>query len=339
MRRNIRAMSFKFRLVFFHQTPGFFCIDETSIDYQIDSNLSIKIAPRDANKLNEATNYHIESGGFSSIEDARSCGEKIRTHLRLLNCLFHLGLTILVKDGTSGSVSSAIKDRIRKDGGELIDTIVGLHVFPDDGVHFEHVASGKMNVYPSDPYYVLKSIKDTWSNEYNLNEHATDVIEILNVSVRESSHKIKFLASYLAMEQIIKREMRTEKSQKLIDEFICLTNSSEISDLEKNSLIGSLGNLKEQSFSSAFTSFARRITSPATILNMPVVKFVSECIKIRNKIAHNVAIDQMPELENFTNNLRKMAMSILWSENSFPELSAYRPADRVEMQKFEIRFL
>ncbi|MCC8988784.1 MAG: hypothetical protein LM523_13925 [Candidatus Contendobacter sp.] len=332
-------MSFKFRLVFFHPNPGFFRIDEESINYQVDSNLSIIIVPRDANKLNEATKYHIESGGFSSIEQAKSCGEKIRTHLRLLNCLFHLGLTIPIVDGTSGSVSTAIKNKIRQDGGELIDTIVGLHIYPDDGVHFEHVASGKMNVYPSDPYYVLKSIKDTWSNNYNLNEQATEVIEILNISVRETSPKIKFLAAYLAMEQIIKREMRTEKAQQLIDEFICLTSYSEILDPEKTSLIGALGHLKEQSFSSAFTAFARRITSPTTIFNMPVVKFVSECIKIRNKIAHNVAIDKMSELENFTNNLRNMAMSILWSKNNFPELSAYRPADQVEMQKFEIRFL
>lgn len=72
---------------------------------------------------------------------------------------------------------------------------------------------------------------------------------------------------------------------------------------------------------------------------MPVVKFVSECIKIRNKIAHNVAIDKILELDNFTNNLRNMAMSILWSKNNFPELLAYRPADQVEMQKFEVRFL
>ncbi|HRZ05554.1 MAG TPA: hypothetical protein P5102_05280 [Candidatus Competibacteraceae bacterium] len=332
-------MSFKFRLVFFHQNPGFFRIDEKSIDYQVDSNIIITIVPRDANKLNEATKYHIESGGFTSIEEARSCGEKIRTSLRLLNCLFHLGLTIPIVDGISGSVSTAIKDKVRKDGGELIDTIVGLHVYPDDGVHFEHVASCKMNVYPSDPFYVLKSIKDTWSNNYNLNEQATDVIEILNISVRETSPKIKFLASYLAMEQIINREMRTKKAQQLIDEFICMANDSDILDSEKTSLIGALGHLKEQSFSSAFTSFARRITSPKTILNMPVVKFVSECIKIRNKIAHNVAIDKILELDNFTNNLRNMAMSILWSKNNFPEPLAYRPADQVEMQKFEVRFL
>lgn len=332
-------MNFRFRLVFFHQRPGFFRIDEKSIDYQIDSNLVVTVVPRDADRLHEATKYHIESGGFPSVEEARSCGEKIRTHLRLLNCLFHLGLTIPIVDGTSGNVSTAIKEKTREDGGELIDTIVGLHVYPDDGLHFEHVASGKMNVYPSDPYYVLKSIKDTWGNIYHLDEHATDVIEILNVSVRETSPKIKFLATYLAMEQIVKKEMRSEKAQRLIDELIQSTNSSGLSNSEKQSLVGALGHLKEQSFSSAFTAFSKRITSPTEISNMPIPKFVSDCIKIRNKIAHNVAIEKMPQLDNYTNNLRNMAMSVLWSEYGFPEISVYRPADQIEMQKFEIRLL
>ncbi len=332
-------MSFKFRLVIFHPIPGFFHIDEKSIDYQIESNLAIRVVPRDADKLREATKYHIESGGFPNIEEARSCGKKIRTHLRLLNCLFHLGLTIPIVDGTSGSVSTEIKDKAREDGGEIIDTIVGLHVFPDDGLHFEHVASGKMNVYPSDPYYVLKSIKDTWSNIFDLDEHATDVIEILNISVRETSPKIKFLATYLAMEQIVKKEMRSAKAQQLIDELIQYTNNSELSNSEKQSLVGTLGHLKEQSFSSAFTAFSKRVASPTEIFNMPVPRFVSKCIKIRNKIAHNVAIDKMPELDNYTNNLRSMAMSILWSEYGFPNISVYRPADQIEMQKFEIRLL
>jgi hypothetical protein len=297
------------------------------------------VIPRDANKLCDATKYHIESGGFSKIEEARVCGEKIRTHLRLLNCHLHLGLTIPVLDGTIGSVSTTIKDKAIEEGGKIIDTIVGLHVFPDDGLHFEHVQSGKMNIYPSDPFYVLKSIKETWGNIYNLDEHATDVIELLNISVRETSLKIKFLTTYLAMEQIVKKDMRSAKAQQLIDEFIQFTKESEISDLEKSSLVGALGHLKEQSFSSAFTAFSRRISSPTEIFNMPVPKFVSECIKIRNKIAHNVAIEKIPDLGNYTSNLRNMAMSILWSEYNFPELSVYRPADQIEIEKFEIRIL
>jgi hypothetical protein len=332
-------MSYKFRLVFYHSRPGFFRIDDKSIDYSLSEDLVVHVVPRDSDSLISASKYHIECGGFSTSQDAENCGEKLRNHLRMLNCMLDLGLSIPIIDGKSGSVSNGVKEKIRKNGGELIDTIVGLHVFPDDGSHFEHVASGKMNVFPSDPYYVLKGLKDSWNHTFELNENASEVLEILNISVREASPKVKYLATYLAMEQIIKRKMRSEKAQGLIDRFIQQANDSDLPESEKESLAGALGYLKEQSFSSGFTSFAKRIISPKTINNISVTKFVSECIKLRNKIAHNVAIESMPKIEEYTKHLRNMAMSILWVEYRLPNLSVYRPADQIEMEKFEIRVL
>ncbi len=330
---------FKFRLVFFHSRPGFFYLEQESITYSLDEKLSIQVTPRDFNRLKDATKYHIECGGFCSYQKAKDCGEKLRTHLRLINCMLDLGLSIPSIDGTNTNVSEEIKNKVRQDGGELLDTIVGLHVYPDDGRHLEHVVSGKVNVFPSDSYYVLKGLKDSWESSFELNESVAEILEILNISVRETSPKIKFLATYLAMEQIIEKEMRSQDAQELIDQLIQATYASPLSDTEKESLVGSLGYLKEQSFSSAFTSFARRITSPESIHGMSVKKFVSKCIKLRNKIAHNVAISEMSDIEEYTKHLRNLAMSILWSKNEFPSFSVYRPADQLEIEKMEIRRL
>ena len=139
------------------------------------------------------------------------------------------------------------------------------------------------------------------------------------------------------MEQIIKRQMRSDKAGKLIDRFIEITNNSDITDAEKSSLSGSLGFLKEQSFSSAFSSFSKRITSPKTINGKPVKKFVSDCIKLRNKIVHNAAIESTVNIDEYTKHLREMAMSILWKENNFPNFSVHRPADQISIEKMEIK--
>lgn len=330
---------YKCRLVFYHSKPGFFRIDEPSIEYSINKDLIVYLVPRDADKLINATKYHVECGGFMSMGEAKECGEKLRIHLRMLNCMLDLGLTIPSTDGTSGSVSESIKHNLRNQGIELLDTIVGLHVFPDDENHFEHVTSAKMNVYPSDPYYVLEGIKKSWMNTFEFNEKASEVLEILNIAACEKSPKIKYLATYLAMEQMIKRKMRSEEALGLIDDFIQITDNSNLSQSELTSLAGALGSLKEQSFSSAFVSFSKRITSPKKINEMPVTKFVSKCISLRNKIAHNVTIDHLSGLDEYTTQLRNMVMSMLWAENNFPELSVYRPSDQVGMEKMETRAL
>lgn len=332
-------MKYKFRLVFYHSKPGFFRVDEKYINYSLNDDLVISLCPRDSDCLLTASKYHIDGGSFSSEQEALDCGEKLRIHLRMMNCMLDLGLSIPTSDGVSGSVSKEIKNKIREEGRELLDTIIGLCVYPDDEKHFEHVASGKINVFPSDPFYVLKGLKDSWVNTFNLDQETSEVIEILNISVRESSPKIKFLATYLAMEQIIKRKMRSDRAQDLIDQFIEITETSTLSESEKASLSGALGYLKEQSFSSAFSNFSRRIENPTKINGESVTKFVSNCIKLRNKIAHNVAIDNLPQIEEYTKHLRNMAMSILWTENSFPAFSVYRPADQFAMEKMEIRVL
>ncbi|CAN1213503.1 Apea-like HEPN domain-containing protein [Tumidithrix helvetica PCC 7403] len=333
------GMKYKFRFVFFYAKPGFFRIDEEFISYSLNENLVIQIFPRDSDTLIGASKYHIDCGGFSSKEEAKNCGEKLRTHLRMLNCILDLGLLIPSIDGTSGSVSEEIKNKIREDGAELLDTIVGLHVYPDDEKYIEHVFSGKINAFPSDPFYVLKGLKDSWPSTFELNESTAEVLEILNISVREGSPKVKFLATYLAIEQLIKRKMRSESAQELIDQFIEITNRSTLSEAEKSSLSGSLGHLKEQSFSSAFSAFSKRITSPKTINGKPITKFVSDCIDLRNKIAHKVAITSSLDIDEYTKHLRQMVMSILWTENNFPDFSIYRPADQFEMEKMEIRMM
>lgn len=330
-------MKYKFRLVFYHEKPGFFHIDKEFLEYSLTDMLQIKVCPRNSDTLLNATKYHIDGGGFLSEIEARNSGEKLRIHLRMLNCILNLHLLIPNSDSTSGSVSEGIKSKIRQSGGELMDTIVGLHVYPDDDIHMEHVMSGVGKVYPSDPLYVLKGLKDSWSNTFSLNESTAEVIEILNISVREGSPKVRFLTTYLAMEQIIKRKMRSQNACELIDGFISMTEKSGLTDIEKKSLSGSLGYLKEQSFSSAFSAFSRQVISPETISGMSVKKFVSACISLRNKIAHNAAIESTVNIDEYTNHLRQMAMSVLWKENDLPNISVYRPADQITMEKMEIR--
>jgi len=334
-----QVIKYKFRLVFYHSQPGFFRVDEASVKFEITDGLCVEIFPRNSDLLSDATEYHIDSGDFDAEDDARTVGEKVRQHLRMLNCILNLGLSIPIKDGNSGSSSEGIKEKVRAEGGELLDTMIGLHVFPDDERHFEHVMSGELDVYPSEPLYVLNALKDTWLSTFKLSEAASEALEILNISVHEMSPKVKFLTTYLAMERLIKREMRSKDACKLIDELISFTKESDLPEGEEQSLIGSLGYLKEQSFSSAFRSYAKRITSPREINGIPIQKFVSECIEIRNKIAHNASTEELKDIEEYTNYLREMVLSVLWTKYKLPDVSVHRPADTVSVEKLEYRMM
>lgn len=297
-------MRYKFRLLIHHPIPGFFHINETQFGFKLGQILNCTVYPRDAEKLVLASKYHIDGNAFDNKDSAKETGEKLRLHLKLLNCLLNLGLTIPIQDEKSASASTGLKEKIRANGIELLDTISGLQVFPDDERYKENVISGNMKNYPSDPEFVFKALNKTWADSFELDEDAQDVLEILNISVFGTSLKVKFLTTYLAVEQLIGREMRREKACKIIDNFVDIIDQSTLDEKERKSLSGTLGSLKEQSFSSAFVSFARKITSPQEIMGLKPNKFASNCISIRNKIAHKADTAKIANLEQYTMELR-----------------------------------
>lgn len=332
-------MKYRFRLTFHHYKPGFFRIEDKFINFHINEDVEIGIYPRDSDTLINATKYHAECGNFDTEITARNVGEKLRESLKILNCVLNLGLLVPSTDGYSATVSYDIKSKCREQGRELFNTFIGLHVFPDDSKHFEFVMAGKGNLYPSDPLYVLNAIKKIWPNDFKFDERSKTAFEILNLSVQETSPKIRFLTTYLAIEQLIETKPRCEKAQQIIKGLINQVNQSDLKDDDKKSLFGSLVHLKEQSFSSAFSTFAKNVSAPTEINGKTVSKFVSECISLRNKIAHNVSSVPTEDLESHTKPLREMALGIIWSINHLPDISVFRPGDTVSLEKMEIRVM
>ncbi len=141
------------------------------------------------------------------------------------------------------------------------------------------------------------------------------------------------------MEQIISKDKRSEDARKLIGELIEKVKTSDLKDSEKDSLKGALSSLTEQSFSSAFKALSYKVKSPKAINGESVPEFVSKCIEIRNKIAHNAIIDKNVKLEKYTTNLRRMILGLIWSRNNLPNISLQRPADKVSIEKMEIKLM
>jgi hypothetical protein len=67
-------MKYRFRLVFYHQKPGFFHLDDKFIKFPINEEIEIGIYPRDTENLINATKYHAECGGFATESLANAAG-------------------------------------------------------------------------------------------------------------------------------------------------------------------------------------------------------------------------------------------------------------------------
>jgi len=334
------AMGFRFRLTFHHSSPGFFHFDGQSIPVDLGEDLNLILTARDADTLAKAKRFHIEGRGFPSEEAARSVGERLRLRLRVLNSLLGLGITVPVVDSRRAAVADAVKEKVlRETGGVIVDTIEGLAVISDDPDHFEQVVAGGASVYPSDSAYVLTALAVVWPVEMQLDERAEDALEILGVATTELSPRAKFLTTYLALERMIDRLPRSEAAQKLIEELQYRVQESALDDGDKKSLVSSLGNLREQSFRTALFALVARLNPPPTIDGMPARKFLSECVDIRNTIAHNAMLEASVDLAKASDGLRHFIMPLIWTMNGIPDVSVKVPPSTVQLDALEMRMI
>jgi hypothetical protein len=300
--------------------------------------LTLELAPRNAETIDAATNFHIDGSGFSTSAEAKAAAEALRVRLRLLNAILGLGLNIPVGDKITAQVSEEVKEKLKSEqGATVVDSVWGASVFPDDGYHFEYVVSGNIVVRPSDPSYVLEGIKTLWSLEISLDEQSEVALQILCLATQETSDKAAFLTNYLALEQLVDRQPRSEAAQEVLRKFqadlsmLATDDAHPLTDVEAKSLSSVLASLWEESFPSALARLGKRITAPAEICGMTPSKFFSACVAARNKIAHNAEPETPVPLVELAKCLRETVLALIWTRNKLPNFSLKTPPSSVSI--------
>jgi hypothetical protein len=308
------------------------------VQVEVSDALTLEIAARNAETLDAATNFHIDGTRFGSTEAATLAAEALRVRLRLLNAILGLGLNIPVGNQITSQVSQDIKNKLKSEqGATVLDSVWGAIAFPDDGHHFEYVVSGNMAVSPSDPQYLLEGLKKLWALDISLDEQSEDALQILCLATQETSDKAAFLTNYLALEQLIERRPRSDAAREVLQRFqkdlneLCTDRSHPLTPEEASSLIGVLGALNEESFSSALSRLGRQITKPAEICGLPVPKFLSACIQARNKIAHHAEPEMSIPLGELSKALREFVLMLVWTRNNLPDFTLNTPPSAVSI--------
>jgi len=330
------SMNYRFRLRVAAKQEGKFAFDARVTSLNLTDELILDLVARNADTLAKATAFHFEAGGFACEELARLAGERLRLRLRLLNAILGLGINVPIGDSTSGSVSTAIKETALKDHDAVaIDSVWGLTTFPDDGRHFEYVFGGNLNVRPSDPSYVMTALKTVWGLDVHLDQSSEEALQILGLATLESSEKAAFLTSYLALEQLIQRKVRSAQALELVARFqrhVSKASRRKRAPLIKSdaaSLAGSLAALTEESFPSALRRFAARLSEPKELKGRPLRSFLSACIDARNRIAHHASLDPAIPLNDLAAGLREFVLGLIWMRNQMPALSIAIPPSAV----------
>lgn len=319
---------FRFRLRLAARQPGKLPFPQPEVQIAVSDSLVLEISARNADTLDAATNFHIDGTGFASAEAATIAAEALRVRLRLLNAILGLGLNIPVGNRISAYVSEEIKNKLKSEQGTtVLDSIWGASVFPDDEFHFEYVVSSNIVVRPSDPGYLLEAIKKLWNLDVSLDKRSEDALQILCLATQEASDKAAFLTSYLALEELVDRRPRSDAAKEVLQNFqnelirLGADSTHPLLPEEARALVGVIGSLNDESFSSALGRLGRQIAQPTEVCGIAIPKFLSTCIEARNKIAHHAEPEVAIPLPELSKALREFVLNLIWTRNNLPSIS------------------
>ena len=334
------STKFRFRLVFKSRDPGVFAYDSETATAALVSGPELTVVARDAEHLVHARTAHLEAGGFPSEESARAAGERLRLRLRILSAMLGLGLHVPIEDQQGSATGEELKAALLRDHNSVaMDSVFGLNIFPDDGRHFEYVASGGFAAVASEPDYIFRALESLWSVEVSLDPESEDALRILGLAAIEPSPKTAFLATFLALEPLVPRRPRSRQAVELIRRFQSQLEKAShrkrapLGSKEMASLKGAIAALREESFNSALSRLATQPGFPVEIQGQTTKKLFSESISARNKIAHRAKVPDEAVLNQLSLGLARVALLLIWSRTKLPNITVNVPPTTIRFGK------
>lgn len=334
-------MKYRFRLTVHSPRRGFFYIDEVVSKVKLTDDIELAVYPRDGATLKEASKYHFEAGGFATEEEALLTGEETRKRLRILICLLDLPLIVPQQDAAGASITDeALRSELEADSGvHILDSRRGLWTLPDDEKYVEFILNGRAETFPVDPLYLLNAIKKTWEHQLDLNDASTKALELLSLTIANGTPTAKFQMAYLALEPLIPRVERSSEARALLAELKESIKSSGLPEHEKDGLAGALGDSIYMPFSASFRRFVALVTNPPEIDGILLEKLASDCIGLRNAIAHKASPDDKYDIPKLESALRKFVLHLIWTTNYLPSFSVYRSGDAIGLPELNTRLM
>jgi hypothetical protein len=154
---------------------------------------------------------------FSTEEEAREFGHKLRSAIELASVSTRLGIDAGRDLATSG-LARAVKDQIAKETGTLTrDNVHGLDVFEDDpNVRiFSINATGTVRAMP-DPFLPL--VAEVHGVAASASDRAHDVILLLNYALMRPEPVAQIVFAFSAVEMLGQSESWTDEQKRLLFE-------------------------------------------------------------------------------------------------------------------------
>lgn len=156
---------------------------------------------------------------------------------------------------------------------------------------------------------------DLFQSEFHTNRWITEkqllASEIYSNSFFDISPKSRFITLVTAVEALIEPKNRDENAVALIEDLKNVLKQSTLDESTRNSILGSLDRLKQESINQAGCSLARNLLLNELFFNMKADEFFSWSYNLRSQIVHNGTLKKEIDIIHLANNMENFVNKLL----------------------------
>lgn len=309
--------SFLFKLTF--HVEGGTLVDDDSESIQIDFRGSlgtVEIGVRHAESLSEASWFVLTGRGYQTEEEARQAGERARELVYFLQVERDVDID-LGDDEKTGMVGDVVKESMKAASEKEIEvhySTHGLAVYPEEPQPL--IASGQagLTVQRNWERTVQELLPDLHESELSLDERTSLACSLYGSAQSTNSPRATFLFLVTAIESLLEPEERSEGAVSLVDGFIEKVKMSCLDESERDSLIGSLRWLRQDSITRTGEQLVEKHLGEAEYDGMEAPDFFRKCYSIRSELLHEgEPKDESIDVFRLANSLDEMVSNLLAS--------------------------
>ncbi len=281
-------VDFSFRLRFLIPPSRAVNIDESYVALSGPHHPSLTLGadPKET-PIKETKALILKGTGHASEDEAISTGERFRDALILTLAHCRIGADFGDRDSHRGFTRNGIREIEDRTGQKVLNDLYGLMAFPTmPPPGFVRVGEPTLILVTPGEHFVDAFSKAAQAN-YSLTERERLSYMLYTASFFERSQEARLLFLVMSVEALTEPLPRPSTAAAHVDTLIQLTrNAPTLSKSEKDSLLGSLEWLRQESIRQASRRLISTKLGDKTYDNKPATDYFLQCYDLRSDLLH-----------------------------------------------------
>jgi len=292
----ISKLHYSFRLRFLRSPRSTLNIDEPQWEYRLDDAAPplVLCSQKKEEPIKDSNQLIFKSEGWDSPEAATIAATKYSDALKLSLARLRIGADFGSRKPKSGFSRAGLEMLGTQTGRQVMNDTLGIIIFESElKPLFASLGEvkGIRGIYQD---HFERVFSFAIEHPQNLTDSERLSLDLFNASFFQKTADSRFLMLVIAVEALLKPAPRSTEAKAYVESLIKATQeSANLSDEEKNSLLGSLKWLLDESINQAGRRLAEKKLGARVYAKKSAPSFFSYCYDLRSRLVHGK--DPLPE--------------------------------------------